>query len=84
MQALESYYYPSNIGLHTVREERGRGREGRGGGGEEGEGNRGMDFFGCPVKFISKYKLFSSSLLQRKLLKFLVCLTNKFVLRLKR
>ena len=62
MQALESYYYPSNIGLHTVREERGRGREGRGGGGEEGEGgregegNRGMDFFGCPVKFISKYK----------------------------
>lgn len=38
MQALESYYYPSNIGLHTVREERGRGREGRGGGGEEGEG----------------------------------------------
>lgn len=37
MQALESYYYPSNIGIHT-----------------------------------------------RKLLKFLSCLTNKFVLRLKR
>ena len=51
MQALESYYYPSNIGLHTVREGRGRGRRGRGregekerGGGGEGGGNRGMDF----------------------------------------